>query len=65
MRRNIVSIIRYQKILAMRQEGKTFQEIADELGVTRQRIHQIYSRVQRRISRTLGIAPQSRQTKAA
>jgi len=31
-----------QKIFELRQEKKTYQEIASILGVTRQRIHQIY-----------------------
>jgi DNA-directed RNA polymerase sigma subunit (sigma70/sigma32) len=29
-------------ILAMRQEGLTFQEIADRFGVSRQRAHQLW-----------------------
>jgi DNA-directed RNA polymerase sigma subunit (sigma70/sigma32) len=53
MRRNILSIVRYQQVLEMRREGRTFQDIADQLGVSRQRVHQIYQRVLKRISWTL------------
>ncbi len=34
---------RIETIKQLRQEGKTYQQVADAIGVTRQRVHQIYS----------------------
>jgi hypothetical protein len=35
----------YEKVRKMRADGKKFQEIADELGISRQRAWEIHSRV--------------------
>jgi len=66
MRRNTVSIGRYQRVLALRQEGKTFQEIAGLLGVSRQRVWQIHERASKRIGMTRTVGNHgNKQTKAA
>lgn len=36
---------RYERVEKLRSEGKKFQEIADELGISRQRAWEIYSRI--------------------
>ena len=36
--------IRNEKIVKDRDKGKTFEEIANEYGISRQRIQQIYKR---------------------
>lgn len=53
MRRNITTIPRYLDILAWRREGKTFQWIADELKISRQRAWEIHQRAVNRITKTI------------
>jgi DNA-binding CsgD family transcriptional regulator len=53
MRRNINTIPKYLDVLAWRREGKTFQEIADLLGVSRQRAWEIHERAVNRIQDTM------------
>ena len=36
---------RDEQILQMRNAGKTYQEIADKVGITKQRVHAIYQRM--------------------
>ena len=36
---------RDEQILQMRNAGKTYQEIADKVGITKQRVHAIYKRL--------------------
>jgi len=36
---------RDEQILQMRKAGKTYQEIADKVGITKQRVHAIYQRM--------------------
>jgi DNA-binding CsgD family transcriptional regulator len=36
---------RDEQILQMRKAGKTYQEIADRVGITKQRVHAIYQRM--------------------
>lgn len=45
MSRGRKNIDRYEKIKQLRAKGYKFQEIADDLGVSRQRVWQIYSRI--------------------
>jgi transcriptional regulator len=40
-------LIRNNEVLRLRREGKTFQDIASELGITRQRAWQIANRDKR------------------
>jgi DNA-directed RNA polymerase specialized sigma subunit len=47
----IITVVRYQKILDLRGEGKTFQEIADVLEISRQRVFQIYQRARKRLGK--------------
>ena len=50
MRRTTTSIIRYQRVLALRAEGMTFQDIATSMGISRQRVWQIHQRAISRIA---------------
>jgi DNA-directed RNA polymerase specialized sigma subunit len=63
----ITNIDRYQRIITLRGEGKTFQEIADIIGgVSRQRIFQIHERARKRIAKhTMPGNHRTRQTQAA
>ena len=62
----IITVVRYQKILYLRDEGKTFQEIADVLEISRQRVFQIYQRARKRIVKrvTIGNHQDSRKRAA-
>jgi len=53
MRRNLTIIPRYLDILAWRREGKTFQWIAAQLGISRQRAWEIHQRALRRIENNM------------
>ena len=41
---------RDEQILQMRKAGKTYQEIADKVGITKQRVHAIYQRMVREMA---------------
>ncbi|TSC76023.1 MAG: hypothetical protein G01um101431_1041 [Parcubacteria group bacterium Gr01-1014_31] len=44
---------REKKILSLRLEGKTLQEVGEEMGVTRERIRQIGLRIKRKLGESL------------
>lgn len=52
MNKPVKNLHRYLQVMKMRDEGKTFQQIADELKISRQRVWQIYSRASQRIVKT-------------
>ncbi|HAI42604.1 MAG TPA: hypothetical protein DCM40_33110 [Maribacter sp.] len=42
---------RNAQVVALRNEGKTFQEIADKFGVSRQRVHVVFQKTNDELAR--------------
>lgn len=58
-------IPKYLMVITWRREGKTYQEIANELGVSRQRAWEIHQRALKRISLAMPSHNHARQARQA
>lgn len=41
VKRNLHNLERYEKVLTLREQGKTYREIAEMIGVSSSRVHQL------------------------